>query len=83
MEILLVAVVALGNIACFAIGAKVGQKVSRGEEIRLPKVDPLEGLRRGQERKETKLERERMDTILRNIDLYDGSGAHQADIPGR
>ena len=33
MEVLLMAVLAASNIACFLIGAKVGQKVSKDEEI--------------------------------------------------
>lgn len=83
MEILLVAVVAICNIACFAIGAKVGQRVSRGEEITLPKPEPMAAVRHRQETKEAQIERERTEAILRNIDLYDGSGAHQEDVPGR
>lgn len=81
MEILLVAVVAICNIACFAIGAKVGQTVSRGEEIKLPKIDPLAAIRHGNESEAARIERERMDTILQNIDMYDGSEAHQKDVP--
>lgn len=28
-------------------------------------------------------ERDRLDTILRNIENYDGTGANQEDVPGR
>lgn len=81
MEILLVAVIALGNIACFIVGAKVSQQAHRGEEIKLPKVSVTGAIRHRRENKETELERERIDTILRNIDQYDGSENCQVDVP--
>lgn len=83
MEILLVAVIAICNIACFVIGARVGQKVQRGEEIRLPETTPIAAIRPRRESREDKMERERLDAILRNIDRYDGSTARQEDVPGR
>lgn len=82
MEILLIAVVAAANIACFMVGAKVGQKVSRGEEVSLPTVDPLAAYRQHRDKKEAKQQQDRMETILRNIDAYDGTEANQEDVPG-
>lgn len=82
MEIILVAVTALSSIACFVVGAKVGQKVTKGEDIKLP-VQPKDTVRHEHDSKEAQIERERMDTILRNIDQYDGSAAHQEDVPRR
>lgn len=68
-------------VACFFFGAKMAQKVSRGETLELPKIDPLKAIREHQDRKEAERERERYDAIVRNIDAYDGTGAHQEDIP--
>ena len=81
MEILLVLTTGALCIACFFVGAKVGQKVSRGEDITLPKIDPMQPIREMQERKEADREKERMEAILRNIDNYDGTEQGQEDIP--
>ena len=71
------------NILCFMIGAKVGQKVSKGEDIKLPSVNPLEAIREHSEKKEARKEQERIDTILRNIESYNGTALGQEDVPGR
>lgn len=68
-------------VACFLIGAKVGQTASNGERIELPRIDPLKAIREREERKEAEREQERIETIMRNIEAYDGTGAHQADVP--
>lgn len=79
--ILIILTVGALNVACFFIGAKVGQKVVKGEEIEPPKFDPMKAYRDAQERKEADRERERYDTIMRNIENYDGTGNGQEDVP--
>jgi hypothetical protein len=82
MEALLtIAAVAASNIVCFMIGAKVGQAVSKGEEVKLPNLNPLEAVREHNAKKEAKYQQSRLDTILGNIDSYDGTGSGQKDIP--
>ena len=81
MDILLILIVGALNIACFFIGAKVGQKVSKGEPIELPKIDPANPIREHQERKQARAEQDRYDAILRNIENYDGTEAGQKDVP--
>lgn len=71
------------NILCFVIGAKVGQKVTKGEDIKLPNVNPMEAIRAHQNKVEARIEQDRMDTIMRNIEAYDGTGRGQEDIPSR
>ena len=83
MEVLLMAVMGLTNILCFMIGAKVGQKVSKGEPVELPSVNPLEAYRKHESRKEANREQDRLNAILRNIEGYDGTGRGQEDVPGR
>ena len=39
--ILLIAVISTLNIVCFFIGAKVGQKVVKGEELKVVYQDPF------------------------------------------
>ena len=83
MEIVLVLAVGAMCICCFMIGAKVGQTVSKGEDIKLPTVNPMELYREHEQKKEAQAEQERMEAILRNIEAYDGTGAKQEDVPGR
>lgn len=66
-------------IACFFIGAKVGQTASRGENITLPDLGKVK--RERQERKQADKEQERYNTVLENIERYDGTSAGQKDIP--
>ena len=83
MEVLLLGIMCLSNILCFMIGAKVGQAVSKGERVELPKIDPLKAARERQERQEAEREQDRIDTIMRNIDSYNGTAEGQTVIPGR
>ena len=80
MEALLLAIMGAVNIACFIIGAKVGQAVSKGETIETPTVNPLKLHREREARKEAQMEQDRLDTILRNIERYDGTSAGQEDV---
>ena len=78
--VLLLAIASLSNIACFVIGAKVGQKVIKDEPIKTPDVNPFKAYREKQELKEEEAAKNRIDTILRNIDNYDGTGYGQEDV---
>jgi hypothetical protein len=85
MEVLaLMAVVALVtflNVSCFIIGARVGQKVVKGEKIELPKLNPMEIYKEHQEKKEVEKEKDKLETILRNLERYDGTANNQEDVP--
>ena len=81
MDLIAIAVVSTLNIVCFFIGAKIGQKVQKGEEIKMPTVNPVQWYHEHQEKKEAEAEKNRIDTILRNIDRYDGTGSGQEDVP--
>jgi hypothetical protein len=83
MEVLLLAVMAAANIMCFMVGAKVGQAASKGEKIETPTVSPMKAVREHRAKKEAEMAQDRMDTILRNIEGYDGTGRGQEDVPGR
>ena len=78
--VLLLAIASISNIACFFIGAKVGQTVSKGETVETPTVNPMEVYRKNQAQKEADRKRERYDTIMRNIDKYDGTGYGQEEV---
>lgn len=83
MELILILGVGALNIACFFIGAKVGQTVQKGEKITVPSVDPLKPVREREARKEAEIEQSRVNTILRNIENYDGTARGQEDVPRR
>lgn len=69
------------NAVCFFIGAKIGQKVSKGERIEAPTLNPMKAIREREERKEADKEAERLEIILQNIENYDGSPNGQRDVP--
>jgi hypothetical protein len=81
MEVLLILAVGALCIVCFVVGAKVGQKVAKGEDITLPNIDPMEAIRAKQDKKQAQMEQDRIDTIMRNIEGYDGTGRGQEDVP--
>lgn len=81
MEIALVLTVGVLCIGCFMIGAKVGQTVSKGENIKLPTVNPIEAYREHENKKNARAEQDRLDAIMRNIERYNGTAEGQEDIP--
>lgn len=76
-------IIAVGtlNVVCFFVGAKVGQKVVQGKEIETPNLNPIDYLHEQREKREARAEKEKYDTILRNIDNYDGTPYGQVDVP--
>ena len=81
MEIILtILVVGTLNVACFFVGAKVGQKVVKGEAIELPSLNPMKAYREAQDRRQAEREAERNDIIMQNIEAYDGTSAGQKDV---
>lgn len=79
--LLLVVAVMVCNIVCFAIGAMVGQKVDKDEPIELPTVNPMEIVKEHRERREAEKQQEWRETVLKNIENYDGTGMGQQDVP--
>ena len=82
MEVLLIVAVGTLNIACFFIGAKVGQTVSKGEDIKAPEIkSPMKLYEEHLDREEAKRESEKLDIIMQNIERYDGTDNGQKDVP--
>lgn len=81
MEVLLLLGTGALNILCFLIGAKVGQQASKGEPIETPNINPIKVIRENQERKAAQEEQDKLDTIMRNIEKYDGTDRGQEDVP--
>lgn len=80
MDVLVLALFSLSNIVCFLIGARTGQKVTKGEEVKVA-PNPMELYREEQARKEAERVKSKIDTILHNIDMYDGTDHGQEDVP--
>lgn len=82
METVLICLVfGAGMLTSFVVGAKVGQKVVKGEKVELPLPNPVKAIREREERREAKAEADRLATILENIENYDGTSAGQKDVP--
>lgn len=80
MDIILVIAVGLLCIGSFCVGAIVGQTVSKGEDIELPSINPLEAYRKHEAKKEAEAEQNKIDTIMQNIESYNGTSAGQKDV---
>ena len=82
--ILLIAVNGFFCVSCFFLGAKVGQKVVRGETIEIPKIsalNPLKAYEEHKEKEEVKKKMDKLEVISRNIEIYDGTERGQEDVP--
>lgn len=80
MEALLLAVMGLVNVLCFVIGAKVGMAAKKDEEIKLPSVNPVEAVKEHINKREAKIEQDKIDKIMQNIERYDGTSNGQVDV---
>ena len=79
--IAVVVVVGTLNVACFFVGAKVGQTVAKGKDIEVPTINPVEIHRQNLEKRHAEEEKNKIETILQNIDNYDGTEMGQKDVP--
>lgn len=69
------------NIVCFFIGAKVGQKVAKGEKIETPNLNPMQAIRERQDKKAAQIEQDRIDIIMQNVEAYNGTSQGQKEVP--
>ena len=69
------------NAVCFYIGARIGQQVVNKEEVKLPVINPIETISKIEEKREAKIEQSKYETLMENIDNYDGTSLGQKDIP--
>lgn len=83
MEIMLLLVACATNVACFIIGAVIGMKVSRGEMIEVPTINPVKAIEERQAKKEAEFEQSKIDTIMDNVERYDGTPYGQKEVPRR
>lgn len=81
MEVLLLLTMGAMNITCLVIGVKIGQQVAKGEPVKVGIPNPVSVIRGHQAEKEANRERNKMETILHNIERYDGTPDGQKDVP--
>ncbi len=71
-------------IVAYTLGLKNGQKLKNNEEIEMPEINPIKIVRNEIESFEQSFEQKKKqdiyDTIMTNIDNYDGTGLGQKDI---
>ena len=68
-------------IIAYTLGLKNGQKLKNNEEIKIPEINPVKIVRNEIETFEQKKKQDVYDTMMANIDNYDGTGLGQKDIP--
>ena len=68
-------------ILAYTLGLKNGQKLKNNEEIKIPELNPIKIVRNEIETFEQKKKQDAYDTMMANIDNYDGTGLGQKDIP--
>ena len=78
-SIILVLVTGCLCIWSFLIGVKVGKGTEK-KEIPVPTMNPMKAYREWEDRKEAERQRNRVDTIMRNIDNYDGTSFRQEEV---
>lgn len=79
--LLLFIVAIVTNIICFVIGARVGQKVDRGERVEFPSVNLAKAMRAREAERKARAERDRVNTIMENLENYDGTPFGQKHVP--
>lgn len=78
---LAILIISIANILCFYFGAKIGQQSARGDEIKSPIPSPSKIFKNIEDTKEQKRLQKINEVVLHNIDVYDGTGVGQREIP--
>ena len=78
--IILILLMGVMNLLAFLIGARTAQKAQKGEEIELPNINPVKVYEEHMERIQANKEQQELNTMLENINNYNGTGLGQKDI---
>lgn len=75
--------VGMQNLICVIIGLRIGHALNKGESFSLPNPikEYAEHQAKRKAKKEAKAEQDKIETILKNIENYDGTGFGQMDVP--
>lgn len=77
---LLIMAIGVTNLLAFLIGARTAQKAHKGEEIELPNINPVKAYEEHIGRIQANKEQEELNTMLENINNYDGTALGQKDV---
>lgn len=84
MEVILIIAVGLMNILCLFFGVWIGQKTVKGERVEikssLEALNPVKLYRDSQEKRAAAKEQDKLNTILDNIENYNGTSIGQKDV---
>ena len=80
MEFWELVIIVILNILSFTIGARIGQKIVKGQEVKVI-PSPIQVINELKEEKNQAKEQERNKVIAENIDNYDGTSIGQKDVP--
>ena len=75
--------VGIQNLICITIGLKIGLALSKGESVPDPIPNPIKAVKEHRANEEAKREQDIVNTILQNIENYDGTANRQEDVPRR
>lgn len=81
--IIILVIAAVLSAGSLIIGIVIGQRLGRGEAIRVPELDPTRVIQSRAEKAAQKAEDDRMAVILRNLERYDGTSYGQEEVPRR
>jgi hypothetical protein len=79
MEALLLLVAGAINVACFMVGVKAGKEM---RDTKTPPTSHFKPPRAHRVDKDAQTQKDKLETILRNVECYDGTGYGQEDVPG-
>ena len=84
MEVLIIITTGIMNILCLFFGVWIGQKTSKGERVEikssLEALNPVKLYRDSQEKRAAAKEQDKLNTILDNIENYNGTSIGQKDV---
>ena len=65
----------------YTLGLRNGQKISNNKEIESPVVNPIKEVSKELKKFHTDKEQKKLNTIMENIDNYNGTAIGQKDLP--
>ena len=82
METYEVIILCAVNLISFVIGAKIGQRSVNGREITFNPIKAIKNdIKDNKINKQEELRKRKIETMLDNIENYDGTGLGQKEIP--
>ena len=83
--VVMLVLVGIQNLICITIGLKIGLALNKGESVSIPEAipNPIKAVKEHIANEEAKREQDIVNTILQNIENYDGTANRQEDVPRR